>query len=211
MAEAAIIARHFGASRLLGQDTLDDLVASGVLERAENGVRLAASILRADRDLFQHLTAPEFRVVEEPSDQHGEAARELFRAENRLRRKVGEWLSDIDETWWPSRFSDSLVREAEQRRRAEAVSPVPSSTAVHPVCYLTLPELVDSMLEQDNWEHLFRVRIGLTRDAINQAVSTILAVRNKVAHNRPIDDSDLAALRVALNRLELFQDRPQQS
>lgn len=208
IAESAIIARHFGSSRVLGQDTLDDLVASGLLERLEGGVRLGASILRADRDLSQYLTTPDFSVVDEPSGQHGEAARELFRAENRLRRKVGDWLGEVEETWWPSRFDDSLVREVEQRRRAEADSPAPSTTDVHPIGYLTFGELVDAILAQANWEQVFRVRIGMTREAINQAVAVILAVRNKVAHNRPVDESDVASLRLALRRLDLLATPP---
>jgi Cdc6-like AAA superfamily ATPase len=203
IAESAIIARHFGSSRMLGQDTLDDLVASGLLTRQEGGVCLGASILRADRDLHQHLAAPRFTVVDEPSVEHGEAVSELFRAENRLRRNVGYWLGEVEETWWPSRFDDSLVREVEERRRAEADSPAPSATDIHPIGYLTLGELFDLILTQANWEQVFRVRIGLTRDAFNRAAATILAVRNKVAHNRPVDASDIASLRVALRRLNL--------
>jgi hypothetical protein len=168
-------------------------------------VRLGASILLTDRDLQKHLASSVFSLVEVPSIEHAEAARILFRGENRLRRKVGEWFGEVEETWWPSRFPPPLVREIEQRRRAEAESPAPSATDVHPLAYFSFGELVDTIAEERNWDEVFRLRIGLTRDAFTTAIAAIVAVRNKVAHNRPVDATDVTALRLSLQRLDLYR------
>ena len=98
-------------------------------------------------------------------------------------------------------FPPALVREVEQRRKSEAESPAPAVQAAHPIAYLTLGELVDSILEEANWEQVFRVRLGMSRDAFTQIAAALTAVRNKVAHNRPISISDLDVLHLALNRL----------
>jgi hypothetical protein len=203
VAESAIIARHFGGSGVLGQDTIDDLVASGLVARTGRSCRLGAEILRTDRSIRPFLAAPPFAVTEEPSDEHAEAAKSLFRAENSLRRVVGSALAEIEDTWWPSRFPASVVREVEQRRKAEADSPAPARADVHPIAYLTFGELVDSILDESNWEQVFRVKLGLTRDAFTNTTAAITTVRNKVAHNRPVSEPDLTVLRMASTRLGL--------
>jgi hypothetical protein len=203
VAESAIIARHFGGSGVLGQDTIDDLMASGLVARVGGSCRLGAEILRTDRDIRQYLGAAPFTIFDEPSVEHAEAAGDLFRAENRLRRIVGSALAEVEDTWWPSRFPTNIVREVEQRRKSEADSTAPASADVHPIAYLTFGELVDSVLEESNWEQIFRVRLGLSRDAFTQAASVITTVRNKVAHNRPVSEPDLTVLRLASKRLGL--------
>jgi hypothetical protein len=201
VAESAVLARHFGGSGVLGRDTLDDLAASGLIERVGESCRLGAEIVRTDRDLRRHLAAPAFAIIDEPSAEHAEAAALLFRVENRLRQVVGSALADVEDTWWPSRFPAAVVREAEQRRRSEANSPSPASFDLHPVAYLHLGELIDSILEETNWEQVFRVRFGLTREAFSQGTAAISAVRNKVAHNRPVTQNHLTLLRMASERL----------
>jgi hypothetical protein len=203
VAQSAIIARHFGGSSVLGRDTIDDLVASGLVERVGESCKLGAEILRTDRDIRRYLAAPHFSVVDEPSTEHAEAAQCLFRSENRLRRLVGTALADFEEMSWPSRFPASVVREVEQRRESEGDSLAPPSAEVHPIAYLTFGELVDSILQEANWEQVFRLRLGMSRDAFTHAALAIMAVRNKVAHNRPVNARDLTVLRLALERLDL--------
>jgi hypothetical protein len=167
VAKSAIMARHFGGAGVLGEDTIDDLAASGLIECSGESCRLGAEIIRTDRDLRKHLAAPPFAVIDEPSAEHADAAEYLFRTENRLRQLVGGTLAQVDETWWPSRFTANVVREVEQRRKNEADSPAPASAELHPVAYLTFAELVDSIVEEANWEQVFRVRLGMSRSAFS--------------------------------------------
>lgn len=211
VAESSILARHFGGSAVLGKDTLDDLAASGLIQRDGESCRLGAEMLRTDRDLRPHLAAPPFAVVDQPTAEHGEAAQHLFRVENRLRRIVGGALALVEETWWPSRFPASVVREVEQRRKGEADSAAPMANEVHPIAYLTFGELVDVILANANWEQVFRVRLSMSRDGFSQAASAIGAVRNKVAHNRPVTEADLAILRLTAERLDLSVEQERQS
>ena len=204
VARSAIMARRFGGATLVGQDTLDDLAASGLIKEIDGGYSLGAEMLRTDRDLWPFLAAPEFHVTKEPSPELSLAAADVFRAENELRELVGEALRQADETWWPSRFPAAVVREVETRRRSEAESPAPMDEATHPISYLTLGELVDAVLEDANWEQVFRVRLGTTRDEFAQTTAMLGAVRNKVAHNREVTQRDLDVLRMALDRLSRY-------
>jgi hypothetical protein len=204
VAEAAILARHFGGAGVLGQDTFGDLAASGLIERLRGSCRLNAEILRTDRELRQHLAAPAFAIADEPPVQQAEAADLVFRIENRLRQVVGSALAQVDETWWPSRFPPAVVREVEQRRRGEANSPAPPSTEVHPVAHLHLGELVDSILAEENWQQVFKVIFGMSREAFSQAAAALTAVRNRVAHNRPVGQHDLEVLHITSERFGLW-------
>jgi hypothetical protein len=201
VSESSILSRHFGGATTLGLDMLDDLAASGLIARNQDSCRLGAEILRTDRDLGPHLAAPPFAVIDEPSVEFGEAATQLFRVENRLRRVVGNALGEVEETWWPSRIPPTLVREVEQARRAEEESPAPPASEVHPIAYLSLGELFEVMLEDANWQQVFRIRLGITRDAFSQTAASLRAIRNKVAHNRPVTADDLTVLRMATERL----------
>jgi hypothetical protein len=191
---------------VLGQDTIDDLAASGLIDNSGDSCRLAAEILGTDRDLRKHLAAPPLSIVTEPTAEHAEAADILFRVENRLRELVGRALSQVEETWWPSRFPAALVNEVGQRRQGEANSHAPASVEMHPLAYLTLGELFDSISEETNWEQVFKIRLGMRREAFAQATAAITAVRNKVAHNRPVDGDDITALQMATERLNLWPD-----
>lgn len=201
VAESAVLARHYGGAGLIGHDAIDDFAASGLIERTRGRCQLAAEILRTDRDLHQHLRAPIFSMMSDPSEEFVEVATHLFRIENQLRTFVGEALAQVDDVWWPSRFSPAIVSEADQRRRIEEQSPAPPTTEAHPIAYLSFGELLDAMQEEANWEQVFRVRLGTTREAFAEVARAITAVRNKVAHNRPVGPQDVDVLRHAANRL----------
>lgn len=201
--EAALIARHFGDSRLAGQECLDDLCGSGLVERKDGCCTIKADLLRSLRDIRSFIGAPPLRGSVEPSREHAEAAITLYRAENRLRNNVASWLEELDQAWWPSRVPSSLVAEAEQRRLAELESSVPPTEEAHPILYLTFGELVDVIATQRNWHEVFRIRWGLTRPAFEAAVNDVTAVRHKVAHNRKVTADDLSVLNSGLSRLRL--------
>jgi hypothetical protein len=206
ISEAALIAAHFGDSRLLGEECLDDLKASGLAAETDRLYFLKAELVRAMQEIRAFLGVRSFEVPLYPSQEHGDAGKLMFYAENLLRRRVGESLSEIDQAWWPSRIPDSLVAEAELRRRAEIESAAAPTYDAHPIGYLTLGELIDVISSQPNWDQVFRVRFGMTRRAFEDAMSDVTVIRNKAAHNRPVTSADCVTLQVALSRLHLARD-----
>jgi Swt1-like HEPN len=191
-----------------GHSYLDDFIVRAGRPASktgrENSCESAGWLARDRCRLRQHLATPSFAILTDPTAEHADAAASLFRIENRLREVVAEALSQVEGTWWPSRFPAALVREADQRRQSEAESPAPISFDLHPLAFLDLGELVDVILEEANWEQVFKVRFGLSRDAFSQAMTAVTAVRNKVAHNRPVGANDLTVLRLAVQRLTLW-------
>jgi len=203
VAEAALIGKHFGDARLFGEECLEDLCGSGLIERETSMCSLAAELLRAIPDLRLFLRVQEVEVETEPTEHHGLAAATLFCVENLLRRRIGLWLEEIDQAWWPGRVPESLVAAAELRRRSELESSVCPEVEPHPILYLTVGEMCDLVMSQENWDQVFRVRFGMTRSAFEETKKDLLAVRNKVAHNRVVSASDVAILEGAVRRLGL--------
>lgn len=156
-------------------------------------------------DVRSFLGAPAVDLPVDGGVSHGEAAKTLFAAENCLRSRVATWLAEVDQTWWPSRVPESLVGEAELRRRVEMDSPAAPPQEQHPILYLTLRELVDVILMRSNWDEVFRVQFGISREAFERAVADVTVVRNKVAHSRVVRESDLEVLTSGLARLGLSE------
>lgn len=204
ISEAALIGTHFGeAHHLLGEECLDDLSGSGLIRREAGLCLISAGLLRSIKDIQNFLRAPEIELEVEPTAAYSAAAVTLFRAENVFRKRLATELAALDQAWWPSRIPAGLVAEAELRRRIEMDSSVPPDGEPHPILFLSMGELVDAMLKAENWDQVFRVRLGLSRAEFEEAARDLMAVRNKVAHNRVVHESDLSVLSGALRRLGL--------
>jgi hypothetical protein len=204
VSEEALVDSHFGAAVVLGEDCLDDLEGSGLLVREGQLCLLKAELVRAMHEVRHFIGAHHFDVPVNQPLAHANAAKILYAAENELRKKVGDWLSAVDQAWWPSRVSEAVVAEAELRRRSELESSVAPDREPHPVLYLTLGELFDIISSNTNWQQVFRVRFGLSRARFLDAASCITGVRNKVAHNRAVTTADLGMLNAALVKLGLI-------
>ena len=101
MHQGALIRRHFGVAHADGVEAIDDLVASGLVVREQNGdCAVSAEMLRSIDGLRGLLGPPTISVPDYDPELMGEAVRLLFIAENRLRKLVAEGLGGTDETWW---------------------------------------------------------------------------------------------------------------
>jgi hypothetical protein len=176
-------------------DALNDLVGCGLITRDQSRRCVLAARLIADcPGLRPYLRVPEVRIpVDEPLD-HARASELLYTIENAMRQQVVARLTAADDLWWSNRVPAQLIIDAEGRRRSEAESGA-TAGAFHPIMFLTLGELFDVMLERRNWEEVFQLTTGMTREALESHRRLIVAVRNKVAHSRPVPPDDVAAMR----------------
>lgn len=203
VSESALLERHFPSSRGQGASMLDDLAASGIVAKTDEGCyRLAAEIAASDR-----VTAvAEAGWVEVPSrapDQHPVAGALMYEFENGLRARVVESLSATDRDWWTSKVPEAIAVKAESKRSAERELSTGASASWHPICYLELGELADVIKTDANWRQVFGVSFRIERDEFSGIMSRVASVRNKVAHNRPVTGVDVALLREAAVQLEL--------
>jgi hypothetical protein len=126
----------------------------------------------------------------------------VYLIENGLRRAIVELLSGGDDAWWPGAIPDSISAQAQLLQQAERASRASPRTELHPIMYVELGELRDILVMQTVWDKA-RIRFGLERDAFEELWDDLKLVRNKVAHNRPLEDSDVAFLDAVATRLRL--------
>lgn len=203
--DATLITAHFGSSYSDGQDALADLTASGLITRVEDTCQIAAELLRKAPAVRQFLRAPATKIPTTAPDQHDEGARIFYLIENRLRELIVQSLGSVDRAWWQTRVPSTFIGEAETRRSAELESPAAPEQEPHPIMFLSLGELFEIVQMKENWTQVFAVRLRRTAELVRDAARDLVAVRNKVAHNRPISGDDLELARNAARRLRLLE------
>jgi hypothetical protein len=204
--EQELIQSAFGDAFSRGLDTVDDLVASGLIRRDQRRrCSLAAAIFGQAAAVRDYLRVPDAAIPTGAPDHHAGAAALLYVIENRLRELVVERLSRLDPLWWSTCVPEETIAAAESRRRAEADAPA-SVTQLHPIMYLSLGELIGILEYGRNWQEVFRLATGRTRQALEAPRGMLIAVRNKVAHNRPVTEQDLTALRLGARLLGLVEE-----
>jgi hypothetical protein len=205
VAQTTLVSSHFGDAYYEGQEAVKDLVASGLVRREGEGVTLSAELLRAVRSVREYIRVPAFEVPAADSRCLSDAAWMLYEAENALRKLIIETLGALDAAWWPGRVPAEFAAAAELRRRAEFDSSAVPDHDFHPIMYLTLGELFEIVLSSENWEHAFSVALRRTAAMTRDAAGDMLAVRNKVAHSRPVSASDVSLLASSARRLHLIE------
>lgn len=188
-----------------GLYALRDLRSSGLTREASKGlVTLSASMLREYDRIKSHIRATGLpaTIPTHAPDSHGEAAASLYLVENSLRAKIMSWLDEHDPRWWPQRIPDRL-RDAERLWLGERSSRFPPATRLHPIMYLTMGELLLIPEASNNWPDVFQSRWRIELSAFQAIRDDLLAIRNKVSHNRPVSGDELVVLRNAASRLRL--------
>lgn len=203
--EEALLDRWFVHPYTAGYACLDDLVGSGLICRQDGFCEIGADLIRSER-VRRGLKLSAAVIDVDPPTEHADAARLLYRVENTLRLRLVEGLESIDPFWWPTRVADrEVVAGAELRRTAEADSALAPSEGLHPIMYIDLNDLFEIMAEAQNWTEVVSIRTGLTAAAFAELRGTIVSVRNKAAHNRPLTSGDVAMLRAAAERLGITE------
>jgi hypothetical protein len=210
--QGALIRRHFGAAHADGVEAIDDLTASGLLVRdGDRGCAVGADLLRSVDGLRGLLGPVSLTVPDYDAELMGEAARLLFEAENRLRKLVAESLADAepggDDAWWVSRVPPELRGDAEARRDAEGEVLAVEDTRLHPVMYLSLGELLELIRVSENWDRIFRAVLPIGRSGFEESARRLTALRNRVAHSRPLSVDAARELEDVTRRLGLGEER----
>lgn len=203
VAEAALMGAHFGGAFADAEDTLSDLAASGLIVRESGACAIAADLLKKAAALRTFLRAPDPQIPTTAPDHHESAAALFYVLENRLRETIIDALGAVDRAWWQTRVPPNLIGDAESRRTAEFESAVTPTGESHPVMFLSLGELFDVVLASDNWGQVFRIRMRRSAEVVRAASRDLIAVRNKIAHNRPVSVADLELAQNAAQRLGL--------
>jgi hypothetical protein len=202
--DATLIRAHYGAAYADGLDALEDLVASGLVRRTQNGeCSIGAKILLDVPALRDLLRTPSVEIPDTPGPL-GETVEEIFRFENHLRRAVADNLADHDNAWWATRIPPELAGEAEARRRTEANLLGQEDAALHPLMYLGLGEIFDIVFERPNWDQVFRVVTGLNLEGAQDTARRLVAIRNRAAHSRPVRPGHIEEFRTAADHLGLM-------
>ncbi len=204
MSQGALIRQHFGAAHADGVEAIDDLVASGLVVRGEDGdCQVGAGLLRSVdgmRGLLgpSTLTSPDY-----DRELMGEAGRLLFVAENALRKLVAEGLAETGDAWWIDKVPPELRGAAEGRRDGEGEVLSVEDMQLHPVMYLSLGELIELIRARENWDSVFRAAFPVRRASFEESARRLAALRNRVAHSRPLSAEALKDLEDAIRRLGL--------
>lgn len=208
MHHAALVRRHFGSAHADGMDAIDDLEASGLLARGKGGdCAVGAELLRSIDGLRGLLGSPTVVVADYDREVMGKAARLVFVAENRLRKLVAESLTNADPAWWVSRVCPELRGDAEGRREGEGEVLSLEDMHLHPIMYLNLGEVFDLIYEKENWNRIFRAIFPAKKTRVEDSARRFSALRNRVAHSRPLSPQALEDLEAAIRQLGLADDK----
>lgn len=203
--QGALIRQHFGAAHAAGVEAIDDLEASGLIARGgDSNCSVSAGLLRNLEGLRGLLGPPTVVIPDYDQEVMSEAVRLLFVAENRLRKLVAESLTDVDPAWWISQVPPELRGAAEGRRDSEGEILSIEDMHLHPVMYLNLGEMLDLIYKKENWDTVFRVVFPMGKTTVEEDSRRFNALRNRIAHNRPISQRQLEDLKGLVQRLGLL-------
>lgn len=201
--ESALIRKHFEGAPADGADALDDLCGCGLVSRTEgNDCMIGADLLRNIDGLREVISAPTMTVPRYEAAVMDAAWRCLFLAENRLREVIAENLQAMEAAWWILHVPSEMRAAAEGRKKNEISIASVDEDQSHPLMYLTVGELFG--LVSSNWKRVFRTVFSpLTLVAVEDAAGHFEAIRNRLAHSRPVSEAQVAELGLLARRLRL--------
>lgn len=202
--QAILIHTYFEGQHAAGMEELEDLACSGLVQK-NNDAWLPGPISWIQIDGIRScLVIPQDAGLNlECDNEFIQVSRELFALENYLRELVVETLSYDDHEWWLNGVSAETRGKAEELQQAERSQMGRSGNLGHPILFTTLGELVEIVLTSINWENRIGPRLGVSKASFEATITSIKAVRNQVAHNRPVEPGASALVRGARKRLGL--------
>lgn len=115
----------------------------------------------------------------------------LFCLENTLRGLVTDEMQRVGGArWWKQRVPGDIHRAAKEKARADLHNASLGGCICHLICYTDLPELRKIICRKDNWEDCFEA-IFQNRSHLESELEQLDRIRNRVAHNRYVEQSDL--------------------
>lgn len=127
-----------------------------------------------------------------------EALNILFRFENSLRVFVYIILKEnLKENWNNTNIRDNLTIKqiAKQRQTQDSDYGYLTYDINSPMLYLTSGELIDIIMYDSNWRKFFNKFFKAKKEIIKHKLLEIGAIRNALAHFRPINQEDLDVIK----------------
>ena len=117
--------------------------------------------------------------------------RSLFYIENTLRELIIEELSErFGQQWYKSRLPADALESYKSGLNYERKHSWRGFISFHPIYYIDFPLLRATIIRKNNWNEVFS-SIFENKEHISAELSSIEPIRNAIAHNRIIGDSDL--------------------
>jgi len=114
-----------------------------------------------------------------------------------LRKLIEEKLSKISKRWWKERIPPDIRKNAEERKKKEErlwpwIQPGRDYSLIH---YINFSEYSKIITRKDNWKDVFK-DIFKDEKIIEVRLKEIDAIRNKIAHFRPLTDTERKKLKL---------------
>jgi len=174
---------------------IEDLAGSGLLVLEGRYLSINRIVSKAvDRELRS-----EIEMVD--PGEHELAAKILFEIENKLRILVASRLCRLDEEWWQVFVPEDVATKAESAKSYDEEVKDLSIDTMHPIFYLDFATLFEVLQQRDLWSKTFAVEFSsknvqsVSLAQFQQWQIKLSAVRNRVAHNRPVSVADISVLK----------------
>jgi hypothetical protein len=202
--ESALISRHFEGAHADGMEALGDLCACGLVKRSSpSDYTVGADLLRNVDGLQEIAAAPSISPPSYDAAIMDACWRCLFFSENQLRQLVAERLRAVDNAWWILHVPPVVRGAAEGRKKGEIIIAASEEDQSHPLMYLTLSELFELIFV--NWDRVFAAPFSpLSQSAVREMALKVEAIRNRLAHSRPVSEDQLREFEMLANRLGLL-------
>jgi hypothetical protein len=202
--ESALIKRHFEGAYADGVEALEDLRACGLVKRSGTGdYTVGADLLRNVDGLQEIAVSPSMSLPSYDAAIMDACWRCLFFSENQLRQLVAERLRAVDEAWWILHVPPEVRGAAEGRKKGESIIAASEEGQSHPLMYLTLNELFELIFA--HWDRVFATAFSpLSQGAVREMASKVEAIRNRLAHSRPVSEDQLLEFEMLASRLGLL-------
>ena len=125
----------------------------------------------------------------------------LYTIENALRMLIVDQLETVAGSRWykqrlPADILAAYQTARDEERKIKWIDLVPH----HPIYYVDFPSLKKIVEQKNNWNDAFKV-IFRRKDIFAASWSAVEPIRNKVAHNRQIGQTELVSLKHTFNFL----------
>ena len=132
------------------------------------------------------------------------AYRLMFTLENVLRELCIEQLNaSFGAKWYKSQLSPTALKKFSDGITNDRAQFSISFTSFHPVFYLDFSDLREIIMRKDNWNAAFSNLFGnKSQSLIIASLSQVEPIRNKVAHNRTVQEHEVATLNKLLGDIK---------
>lgn len=139
----------------------------------------------------------------EQIDLNVQAYKLLFRIENGLRSFIEQTLgAEFGPKWWKQQIPGDIRKQCEDRQKEEREKHWLDYQAAHPIYYSHFENLKRIVVKKDNWDGVFAGYFGPVKMIVESKLTELEPLRNKIAHNRPVTDTEVQKLALIWRELQ---------